>query len=109
MKIAEIDDVDSDPAKHRQPGWIKVRCAAIANHLVELQMEVSRDDLEAGQRFVDVVVGVGQHRLLRCVSSVGAQIVVHRHALHRAGRRVIQRVVLHLLACRVHAPLPNLI
>ena len=61
MDIAELDDVDSHSAEHWEPGWMEVGGAAIANHPVEFEVEVSGHHLEAGQRFVDVVVGVGEH------------------------------------------------
>ena len=43
---------------------------AIPNHLVQLKMKVSRHHLESRQRFINIVVRVRQHGLLRCVSSV---------------------------------------
>ena len=88
---------------------IEVRCAAIANHLVEFEVKVSGHDLEARERFIDVVVGVGQDRLLGCVRSVGAEVVVHRHVLQGAGRSVVERIVFDLLACCVDAPLPHFV
>ena len=60
-------------------------------------MEVVHHRLVAGNRLEDVAVRVRHHRLSRGFCRVGRDQVVHRHALHRAGRRVVQREVLDVL------------
>src|SRR5580704_13548438 len=96
VEVAEIDDVDAYAAEDRHPTGVIVEGLAIAEHLVEVHVKVSGDDLEAGYGFEDIVVGVGEYGLLGETIAVGAEVVVDGHALHGSGRRVVERVVLDL-------------
>ena len=60
-------------------------------------MEVIHHRLVAGHRLEDVAVRVRHHCLSRGLSRVRRDQVVHRHALHRARRCVVQREVLDVL------------
>jgi hypothetical protein len=65
VEVAEIDNVDAEAAEDRNPCGAESERAAVAQHLVEVEMEVAGDGLESGDGLVDIVVGVGHHGLLR--------------------------------------------
>src|ERR1700722_4990925 len=72
-------------------------------------MEVASDGLETGNGFVGVIVRIGHHLLLRLARARSAQVVVDGHALHRARRRVVERVVVNLRTRDMDAPVPHLV
>ena len=98
VEVAQIDNVDSESAEDRDPRRLVIQVVAIAELLVEIQMEMAGHDLVAGQRLEDIVVGVGQHRIVRGLSPAGAQVVVDRHVLLGAGGRIVQGEVVAFAA-----------
>ena len=109
VEVAEVNHVDPQPAEHRNPRRLEVRRPPVPHHLVQLQVEVPGHRLEPRHRLVGVVVRVLQHRLIGRMAPGCAQVVVHRHMLHRSGRRVVQRIIQHLLPRDSLAPIPHLV
>jgi hypothetical protein len=55
----------------RPPGRLVIGGSAIAHHLIEVEMEVAGDDLEAGNRLENVVVGISKHLFLSGLVTLG--------------------------------------
>ena len=52
MEVAEVNNIDPHPAKHRHPRRLNVRSPAVAHHLIQLQVKVAAkqvDDAATGQ------------------------------------------------------------
>ena len=65
VKVAKIDNVDAEPSKYGTQVGLKSKCPGHESSHSTPRWKVSGDGLEAGNRLVDVVVGVGHDRLLR--------------------------------------------
>ena len=97
-------------AQRGNPRRLQVHGPCVQNFFVEMRVEVAGRNLEAGERLVAIVVSERQRGLLRFRAALGAEIVVHRHALPRARRRVVKREIAHRHhARRRHLPLPEII
>src|ERR1035437_1635055 len=69
-------------------------------------MEMANSDLVAGQFLIAVVVRVCQHRLLGRLDTRRAQVVVHRHVLPGARRRIVQGEIAEVAARLSHTSIP---
>ena len=97
MEVAQADDVDADGPHGHQVLERVVERSGRAQPLGEPQVEMVHHRLVAGQRLEDVAVREGHHGLPRRLGRLRRGEEVHRHALHRSRRRVVQREVLDVL------------
>ncbi len=96
MEVAQADDVQAERAHRHQILERRVERSGRALTTGEVEMEVVHERLVAGNRLERVAVREGQHRLPRRLAGVRARVEIHAHLLHRAGRRIVEREVLHV-------------
>ena len=97
MEVAQADDVEAERPHRRQVLERRVERSGRALPPGEVEMEVVHERLVAGKRFERVAVREGQHGLTRRLAPVGARVEIDAHPLHRAGRRIVEREILHVL------------
>ncbi len=61
--------------------------------LAEIHVVVVDHRLVAGDRLVAIAVREGEDRVARRLGRLGARVIEHRHVLHRAGPRAVEREV----------------
>src|SRR6266498_563539 len=94
-------DVDTERPEGGNPRRLEIEASGVQRLLVEVRMEMTDGHLEAGQRFVLVVVSKPHYRFLCGRTRLQAQIVVNGHALPGPGRRVVERKVSRREAARL--------
>ena len=94
VEIAQPDDVEAHRLHRLQVRELVVQRPERALPLGEPEVEVVNERLVARDRLELVTVGEGEHILACGLRGAGPGVEVHRHPLHGARRRVVQREVL---------------
>src|SRR6266568_3788924 len=81
VEVGEDGDIDSEIAEYRQPCGLEVHRPSVSKLLVEVEVEMADQNLEAWHRLVNVIVRQCHHGLLGGSTVRRAQIKVDRHAL----------------------------